>query len=64
VKESEKQVRIYNKGNDEDGSEEEENVFKQFLNSFGGGHPDSRRKSIETDTTSEEHETDETIRSD
>lgn len=52
-----------NEGNDEDGSQEEENVLTQFLKSFGGGYPDSVRKSAETDTTSEEQETNETIRS-
>lgn len=53
---------MYNEGNDEDGSQEGENIFKQFLKSFGGDHLESRRKSTEPDTTSEEQETDGTIR--
>jgi hypothetical protein len=56
-------ANVSNEGNDEDGSQEEENVLTQFLKSFGGGYPDSVRKSAETDTTSEEQETNETIRS-
>jgi U3 small nucleolar RNA-associated protein 25 len=42
---------------DENPSEEEQNVFKQLLKTFTGRNSESQRKSIESDTTSEEEET-------
>jgi hypothetical protein len=45
---------------DENAPEEEENVFKQLLKTFIGRHSESQRKSIESDTSSEEEETPET----
>jgi U3 small nucleolar RNA-associated protein 25 len=38
-------------------SEEEQNAFKQLLKTFTGRHSESQRKSIESDTTSDEEET-------
>jgi U3 small nucleolar RNA-associated protein 25 len=39
---------------DDDASEKEQNVFKELLKTFTGDHFKSQRKSIETDTSSEE----------
>jgi Protein of unknown function (DUF1253). len=45
---------------DENASEEEQNVFKQLLKTFTGRHSESQRKSIESDSSSEEEEIAET----
>jgi U3 small nucleolar RNA-associated protein 25 len=41
-----------------DASEKEQNFFKQLLKTFSGDHLESQRKSIESDTSSEEDEPD------